>query len=155
MNVMTALLEQYGQGGPCSDTMKDFTYHNSFLIADGKEAWVLETAGNLWAAEQVITGYRHISNELSIGTKIDLMSEGVKEKAAALGLWNPASASEFHFAKVFSALRHHESERVREARRIVNKLSKENSFGLQSMIELLRDEKSGVCMCYEGNHNQS
>jgi len=53
VDVITDLLEQYGQGGPCSDTFPDFTYHNSFLIADSKEAWVLETAGKVWAAEKI------------------------------------------------------------------------------------------------------
>ncbi|GIY15140.1 hypothetical protein CDAR_562022 [Caerostris darwini] len=53
VDVITSLLEEHGQGGPCSDIKPDFTYHNSFLIADRKEAWVVETAGRLWAAEQV------------------------------------------------------------------------------------------------------
>lgn len=53
MDVITGLLEEYGQGGPCSDTNPNFTYYNSFLIADASEAWVLETAGQLWAAEHV------------------------------------------------------------------------------------------------------
>lgn len=53
MDVITRLLELHGQGGPCSDTDTDFTYHNSFLIVDPTEAWVLETAGSLWAAEKI------------------------------------------------------------------------------------------------------
>jgi len=41
-------------------------YHNSFLIADRKEAWVSETAGYYWVAEQVTSGTRSVSNQLSI-----------------------------------------------------------------------------------------
>ena len=59
---ITRLLEEHGQGGQCSDILKDFSYHNSFLIADGTEAWVLETADTLWVAEKVETGCRNISN---------------------------------------------------------------------------------------------
>ena len=36
---ITRLLETHGQGGQCSDIVPDFSYHNSFLIADSSEAW--------------------------------------------------------------------------------------------------------------------
>ena len=60
MDVITRLLETHGQGGACSESPTaapgsagKMTYHNGFLIADSTEAWVLETAGENWAAEHV------------------------------------------------------------------------------------------------------
>lgn len=52
LDMMTGLLEELGQGGNCSETSQ-FSYHGSFIIADPTEAWVLETAGKLWAAERI------------------------------------------------------------------------------------------------------
>lgn len=88
LDVITSLLEKYGQGGPCSEHDDSHIYHNSFLIADTKEAWVLETSGKLWAAERVTSGYRNISNGLTIATKIDKHSSNLMEKAKRLGLWD-------------------------------------------------------------------
>jgi len=34
--------------------VEDFTYHNAFIICDRKEAYVLETAKKIWAAEKVV-----------------------------------------------------------------------------------------------------
>lgn len=53
VDVITELLEKYGQGGSCMEDECSFTYHNSFLISDRKEAWLLETSGKHWAAERV------------------------------------------------------------------------------------------------------
>ncbi len=69
MICITNLLEEYGQGGNCG-YQKNFFYDNSYLIADGKEAYVLETAGNLWAAIKVKDFYA-ISNELTIGHEFE------------------------------------------------------------------------------------
>jgi len=65
VDVITTLLETHGQSGPCGLENPKFTYHNSFIIADGAGAFVLETAGRKWAVETV-TGARSISNGLSI-----------------------------------------------------------------------------------------
>lgn len=53
MLVITGLLERYGQGGSCREDPAPFCYHNTFLLADRTEAWVLETAGRLWAAQRI------------------------------------------------------------------------------------------------------
>lgn len=53
VDVITELLEQYDQGGSCMEDECGFTYHNSFLISDRTEAWLLETSGKHWAAERV------------------------------------------------------------------------------------------------------
>lgn len=64
------LIEIYGQGGNCG-FRKNIYYHNSFIIADPYEAYVLETADKYYAVEKV-TGCRAISNGLTI--------KGFKEK---------------------------------------------------------------------------
>lgn len=53
LTVITSLLEQHGQGGQCREAPEPFSYHNTFLLVDRSEAWVLETAGRLWVAQKV------------------------------------------------------------------------------------------------------
>lgn len=66
VQVIVSLLEEHGQSGPCSHDHPRFTYHNSFLLADRDEAFVLETAGRHWATEHVSGRARSISNGLTI-----------------------------------------------------------------------------------------
>lgn len=148
VDIITSLLEEYGQGGPCSDTVSNFTYHNSFLIADRSEAWVLETAGTLWAAEHVTSGVRNISNCLTIGTKIDLMSEKLKDEAQSGGFWDP-SQGDLDFAAAFGESNDNAVQRYNCGKELLNKLSASGEFGTLSMFEVLRDSESGICRSQE------
>lgn len=78
----------------------DLSLHHLQHLRGFQEAYVLETADQFWAAEKVSSGYRNISNSLSIGTNFELSSEGLKEKAQAAGLWD--GSGDFDFSKVFS-----------------------------------------------------
>jgi secernin len=64
IGVITALLEEHGQGG-IADTSDDGAYFSSFLVADPRAAWVLETSGRTWAARPV-EGGGAISNRISL-----------------------------------------------------------------------------------------
>ncbi|XP_076095178.1 secernin-2-like isoform X2 [Mytilus galloprovincialis] len=138
------LLAKYGQGGSCYESTQRSSYHNSFLLADRTEAWVLETAGKFWAAELIKEGVRNISNQLTIGTKIDMMSPDLIQEATALGFYSKEKGA-FHFSKVFSDDYCLEG-RYKHGRRMLQEYSKEGKFGMTDMANILRDESSGICM---------
>ncbi|MCH8815777.1 MAG: C69 family dipeptidase [Chloroflexi bacterium] len=65
LDTMTELLEEHGQGGIGDQTTGE-SYFSSFLIADPRAAWVLETSGRSWVAAPV-AGSAAISNRITIG----------------------------------------------------------------------------------------
>ncbi len=66
IEVMTALLEQYGQGGS-AELKGNSHFDSSFLMSDAAEAYILETAGRNWAVRK-IEEIGSISNMLGIRT---------------------------------------------------------------------------------------
>jgi dipeptidase len=70
IDVIVGLLHDFGQGGFCGYQDRRMIYHNSFMLADPRSAWVLETAGPYWAAKQV-QGIYAISNGLTLGKDFD------------------------------------------------------------------------------------
>ncbi|MFO7665528.1 MAG: C69 family dipeptidase [Desulfobacterales bacterium] len=99
LETITGLLSDYGQGGICGYEDKKMAYHNSFIMADHKEAWVLETAGHFWAAKKV-KDYYSISNGLTIGEDFDRSHPELIDHARKKG-WHKKGV-QFNFAKSYS-----------------------------------------------------
>ena len=99
METIIRLLADYGQGGICGYEDKRMAYHNSFIIADPGQAWILQTAGPLWAALEVKDIYS-ISNGLTIGREFDQHHPELIETARKRG-WLKRGET-FDFAKVYS-----------------------------------------------------
>lgn len=93
VEVITGLLERHGQGGDCGHLGR-FYYQNGFIIADPREAFVLETVGRDWVLERV-RDRRALSNAYSIGADFDALSPGLRRQAAAAGLSEPFDVAAF------------------------------------------------------------
>ncbi len=136
VHLIVNLLERYGQGGNCGYE-KPFTYHNSFLIADRNSAWVLETAGEYWAALQVNDVYS-ISNRLSIGNQFDMAHPQLITHAIEKG-WCK-SKDDFNFSKCYSnpLITHFSGSLERQS--CSNDILKENkgTITVQTMMNILR-----------------
>jgi dipeptidase len=100
LSIIIRYLEAYGQDACGGYTDKRFFYHNSFLVADQRSAFVLETAGRFWAWKEV-AGYRAISNGLSIESDYDEISAGAIDHAHRKR-WT-GRRGDFSFRKAFSA----------------------------------------------------
>jgi secernin len=143
LDTIIQLLEKYGQGGNCGYRQK-FLYMNSFLIADSREAYVLETVKSWWAWKK-ITGVWSISNMLSLGQDFDAASPGLIQNAIKKGWCRSESA--FNFSKCYSdpLITWGAAARTRErcSRNILSQ--KQGSLTTADFMEILRDHgpKSG------------
>jgi secernin len=158
LDVITTLLETHGQGGGCAEDDPTFTYHNSFMIVDQTEAFVLETSGRHWVAERITEGVRNISNCLSIRSNYDFCSDGIQEYALKRGYWkrkpdkddNDDDQGKIDFASVFSTSGRANVEmsdtRFCGGRRLLEEYSNNGTMNKDAMITILRDHTSGICM---------
>jgi hypothetical protein len=99
-DVITTLLAEHGQGGSGEPGGHE-PYWSSFLIADPRGAWVLETSARTWAARPLEHG-GSISNRISLGTDWTRTSPDVGA-AADFDQWRPQAMSTGHADKRLAA----------------------------------------------------
>jgi len=137
---ITRLLADHGQGGVCGYHDKKMVYHNSFLIADPRCAWVLETAGPVWAAREVKTHYA-ISNGLTIEEEFDRSHPKLITTARGRGwlkrgkTFNFANCYSDWFFTTFSACRRRQCRSEELLARHAGKLD------LKAVFAILRDHE--------------
>ncbi|HPC39526.1 MAG TPA: C69 family dipeptidase [Spirochaetota bacterium] len=94
IDVVTRLLSVHGQGGVHTMGGTKY-YHNSFIIADPSEAYILETAGSAWVCKKV-EDIATISNCLTIGDDYHMGSfDGIKTGSRT-------KKKQLHFSRDFS-----------------------------------------------------
>jgi len=147
--VITKLVSRYGQWGsgfPGINHLRG-SYDNSFLIADGQEAWILETVGRRWIAKRIDQGYAAISNGPGIGTKWDLGSPDIIDYAIEKGWWAEKKRESFNFAGAYAdkkeTLPNLAHWRAKKSARL---LEKEEKISFERMIKIAKTHLPPICM---------
>jgi secernin len=142
LKVIINLLENYGQGG--FHSLTQYNYHNSYLIADPTEAYVLETAGDWWIAE-IVRDFRSISNHISIRFKGDMRRKGIIQHAIEKGYCK--DDNDFDFKMTFSRVPLPEQFPItdRDGFSWHQLSTNEGMITIPKMMNFLRDHEVGIC----------
>lgn len=113
VHVITSLHERHGQGGRCGYEDRGFRYFSSFAVADGRDAWIVETAGREVATER-IRGTRTISNGLTIPGFAEAHGDVLRTRAsgcrARRARTTASAAHSERLSDMMAALRGHGAE---------------------------------------------
>ena len=132
LDMITGLVEEYGQFGSGTPTKGlDGAYDNSYIIADAREVWVLETAGKRWIARKFTKDTTSISNKLSIQTEWDLAAPDLIDYAVNKGWWVKDQKDSFNFEKAYGL------------KTGVYKMQNERAHTRQTCSQRLLEEKKG------------
>ena len=143
LQTITSLLEDYGQGGNCGYHDKHFQYHNSFLIADAREAYVLETFGREWAAKKVGPHYA-ISNLITLTTEFDKASRNLGSYARKKHWWNghsPLNLQEAYTGKLFT---YFSGARQRRSCSLNRLAARQQEVLIRDLFAALREHQNGA-----------
>uniref|UniRef100_A0A674DCC9 Secernin 3 n=1 Tax=Salmo trutta TaxID=8032 RepID=A0A674DCC9_SALTR len=120
----------------CMEDQSGFAYHNSFLISDKTEAWMIEASGKYWAAEIVEVNYFFVDN-----------IQGTPwEYAKSQGWWD--GKAPFSFAEMYSFMTTARigtsGSRYCEVRNLLER--SKGRITAETMMDILRDKESGINM---------
>ncbi len=138
VDVMTSLITHYGQG-PFENEAGVRTYDNSYIVADPREAYAIETVGHEWVVKRVESTLG-ISNVHSIGTDWERRSPLVEQLAVERGWWE-ADGQRFDFAQAYQNLGRSLEGRSpqRRARSCAVLAAEKGKVDVWTMVALLRD----------------
>ncbi len=150
LRLITSIVERQGGSGSYEHRL---IYSNSFIIADPREAWVLETAGRHWAAKRIEDVYS-ISNALTIEDDWDIASDSVESLARRGGF----SFSKHFSDRFYTYFAHGRDRRAYTYRRLGERVG---DITLEYMMDILRSHSfepyspsrgsmRDVCMHYGG-----
>jgi dipeptidase len=137
LNIIIELIEKYNQGG--AHYQDGANYHNSFIIADPLEAYVLEVAGDWWIGEKV-KDFRSISNDISIRGQGDMRRNGIIQHAIEKGYCK--DDKDFDFASTFASI-----QPFPNYIECSNRQLKDNKGKITPslMMDFLREHEGNIC----------
>jgi secernin len=145
IEVMTSLIERYGQGKFKNDAGAR-TYDNGYIVADPREAYVLETAGHEWAVKRV-SGAIGISNTRSLFDNYDRVSATAEPRAREQGWW-AGGAGRFDFTRAYDTPPKPDGTPARVVLRGVRSCAvlgrHQGEIDVRTMMATLRDHSDGT-----------
>jgi dipeptidase len=142
VEVMTSLITNYGQG-KFKNSAEIRTYDNGYIVADPREAYVIETAGGEWAVKMVESALG-ISNVHSVGTDWDRLSPSAERYALESGWWQ-RDRGRFNFKDAYGDFPAMAASRgaCRRARSCTVLSKHRGEIGVRTIMALLRDHSDG------------
>lgn len=137
--VITRLLSEHGQSGRCS-VKRPLSYFNSFLLADARDAKVLETVDREWVVSPV-GDYYSISNTMTVGAQFESYSANLRARAIEAGLHS--ASQPFAFNSVFENATRAASGRFRRARSMELLAAANGRLQAPDLFRVLRDHAEG------------
>jgi secernin len=140
LHTITGLIEEHGQGGDCRYLVRR-RYFNSFIVADGREAYVLETSGRHWVSK-CVTSSTAIGNLVTIEDDWDACSDGIETYARKKHWWWGPPGRKLNFRAAFEdgSVRERTEARYRAGREF---LASNPCVQVPLMMRHLRDHFEG------------